>query len=659
MRSILVLLSLLVVPWVPASAAPVGPLELSKPEQVPPKLAQAVAAINRKEPDKARSLAREFLKEQPNSAYGHEVLGVAELVTGQWKEAETALMGALKIDPNRLGARLLLGQLYLQTGEPKKAEPQLREAIRVSPTTAVVRRTLAEALLRLGRPREALSEAQESLRLKNAPDLESQFLLASILNELGRVGEAELQLTDVLKAQPDYTEALLLQGLVKLELRKLDEAEALQKRVTEKEPKSQWGRLGLGVLRRLRAQLAQSRAELEKLAQDKPDWSLAQFELGRTLLALGDLDAALKAFERTEQTSSDANVAKVRVGEALLASGDTERALARARSAASSPTAGGPARQLLIKAYAAQGRPEQAEADLKAAVATASDLPAALDLGNFYLRIRRPKEAIEAFKGVTRVRPDAEERFVGLALAYAALGDKVEALAAANRVVKAQNGSADSQAFLGSIHERLGQPREAEAIYRTLLGRDPVNLEAGRALAALHVRDRRYAEATRLLEDLAKAHPRSPAPVFDLAGVYLQTGKSSQAITAYREALVRGGDDPAVLNNLAYLLGKDAGTRAEAVRLAERAHRMAPASPSAADTLGWLLFLQGDVSRSEKLVAAAAKSDARNPEIHYHLGAVLAKLGKRAAARRELELALRTPGFSEASEARRILDSLR
>ena len=68
-------------------------------------------------------------------------------------------------------------------------------------------------------------------------------------------------------------------------------------------------------------------------------------------------------------------------------------------------------------------------------------------------------------------------------------------------------------------------------------------------------------------------------------------------------------------------------------------------------------FIQRDVS--EKLVAAAAKSDPKNPEIHYHLGAVLAKLGKRAESRKELELALRSPGFPEAAEARRILDSLR
>lgn len=655
----LVLVSLLLAASLPAHAGPIGPLDLSKPEQAPPKLAAAVAALKQKDTSKARALVREFLKEQPNSAYGHEVLGITELASGQWKEAETALLGALKVDPNRQSARLLLGQLYLQTGEPAKAEPQLREAVRISPNLGVARRLLAEVLLRLGRPREALTEARESLRLSNGPDVETQFLIASSLNELGRAGEAELQLNEVLKAQPDYPEALLLQGLVKLQLVKLDEAEALLKRVTDKDPQSQWGRLGVGVLRRLKNQPVQSRTELESLVKDRPDWSLAQFELGRTLLALGDVDAALKAFERAEQTSPDPNVAKVRAGEALLAAGDTERGLARARLAASSPTAGPLARQLLISAYAAQGRPEAAEADLKAAAAKASDLSSALDLGNFYLKIGRPKEAVEVFTGITRIRPDAEERFVGLALAYAALGNKTEALAAANRVVKAQDNSVNSQAFLASIHERLGQRREAETIYRSLLGKNPANLEAGRALAALNARDKRYPEAIRLLEDLATAHPKSAAPVFDLAGVYLQSGKLSQAITAYREALARGGDDPVTLNNLAYLLGKDAGTRAEALRYAERAHRMAPGSPSTADTLGWLLYLQGDVARSEKLVAFAAKADARNPVIHYHRGAVLAKLGKRAEARQELELALRSPGFPEAAEARRILESIR
>ncbi|HET7875244.1 MAG TPA: hypothetical protein VFN71_06940, partial [Methylomirabilota bacterium] len=64
MRLILVLLGLLLIPWALASATPLGSLELSKPQQLPPKLADAVGALKRNQPEQARSLARAFLKEQ-------------------------------------------------------------------------------------------------------------------------------------------------------------------------------------------------------------------------------------------------------------------------------------------------------------------------------------------------------------------------------------------------------------------------------------------------------------------------------------------------------------------------------------------------------------------------------------------------------------------
>ena len=55
----------------------------------------------------------------------------------------------------------------------------------------------------------------------------------------------------------------------------------------------------------------------------------------------------------------------------------------------------------------------------------------------------------------------------------------------------------------------------------------------------------------------------------------------------------------------------------------------------------------------------AARSLPDNPEIQYHLGAAYAKQGKRAEARGALERSLRSQQFAQASEARRLLDSLR
>jgi Flp pilus assembly protein TadD len=113
-----------------------------------------------------------------------------------------------------------------------------------------------------------------------------------------------------------------------------------------------------------------------------------------------------------------------------------------------------------------------------------------------------------------------------------------------------------------------------------------------------------------------------------------------------------------LLNNLAYLLAADPASRDEAVRLAERAHSLAPQSPVVADTLGWLLYLKGDLPRAEALLAGAAKAAPNIAEVRYHLGVVYAKQGKAPEARRELEASLKAGDFKDAAEARRTLESL-
>jgi Flp pilus assembly protein TadD len=78
-----------------------------------------------------------------------------------------------------------------------------------------------------------------------------------------------------------------------------------------------------------------------------------------------------------------------------------------------------------------------------------------------------------------------------------------------------------------------------------------------------------------------------------------------------------------------------------------------------ADTLGWLHYQKGNLDRAEQLIAQAVGAAPNDPQIRYHLGAVYAKRGRKAEARRELEQALKTPTFPEAAEARKALETLR
>jgi cellulose synthase operon protein C len=213
--------------------------------------------------------------------------------------------------------------------------------------------------------------------------------------------------------------------------------------------------------------------------------------------------------------------------------------------------------------------------------------------------------------------------------------------------------------LLGSVYDRQGRTKDAEASYRKALDLSPYQMISARALAGLYDRSNRPKDAVKLLEETSQAHPQAAAPLVDLAAIQIKSGDSKAAVGTYRQALERDPDNPVVLNNLAYLLGADAATRDEAIRFAEAALARAPASASVADTLGWLVYQKGDLPRAQKLLAQAVAAEPRNPQMRYHLGTVLAKQGRKEEARRELEEALRGSSLPEAKDARALLDSLK
>ena len=88
------------------------------------------------------------------------------------------------------------------------------------------------------------------------------------------------------------------------------------------------------------------------------------------------------------------------------------------------------------------------------------------------------------------------------------------------------------------------------------------------------------------------------------------------------------------------------------------AYKLAPGSPIVQDTLGWILFSQGDIARARELLEQAARNSTA-PDVHYHYGAVLAKSGDVAGARKALTAALSSKaGFPGKKAAAELLNSL-
>jgi Tfp pilus assembly protein PilF len=193
---------------------------------------------------------------------------------------------------------------------------------------------------------------------------------------------------------------------------------------------------------------------------------------------------------------------------------------------------------------------------------------------------------------------------------------------------------------------------------RAVLAQNNFHLAATRAIAMLYVRERRPGDAIRLLQDAADAYPGLALPLLDLAQIHERAGDRAAATETYRAALTREPDNALVLNNFAFFLSADAARVDEALAMAERAYQKAPTSPAVVDTLGWLLYLKGDLERAETLVEEALGRMPDNSQVRYHLGMIYARRGKSAEARRALEDALASPDLAEAEDARRTLRSL-
>jgi tetratricopeptide (TPR) repeat protein len=115
-------------------------------------------------------------------------------------------------------------------------------------------------------------------------------------------------------------------------------------------------------------------------------------------------------------------------------------------------------------------------------------------------------------------------------------------------------------------------------------------------------------------------------------GQYLESrGDTDSAIEQYEQLLKNSGDDPVILNNLAWqyaISGQDG-----AIELAEEAHRLAPENGSITDTLAWILFNEGELERALSLLERAVEQSPDDPEIQFHLATVLRSTGNATRAK--------------------------
>lgn len=205
-------------------------------------------------------------------------------------------------------------------------------------------------------------------------------------------------------------------------------------------------------------------------------------------------------------------------------------------------------------------------------------------------------------------------------------------------------------AYLGAqiqiVHnlEMIGQSKEALAKLQALARDYPDFGEIPLVMGNLLRREEKFAEAVAAYDRAIAIYEKEKEIDWGLyfgRGVALErTHQWTRAEADFRKALQLNPDQPDVLNYLGYSWLDRGENRGEARRLIELAYSKAPDNGFIVDSMGWAMYLDGDLQGAVAMMEKAVELQPADPTLNDHLGDVYWKVGRRNEARFQWQRAL-------------------
>lgn len=273
--------------------------------------------------------------------------------------------------------------------------------------------------------------------------------------------------------------------------------------------------------------------------------------------------------------------------------------------------------------------------------------------------------ARDQFEILSAQAPKDTDLLFSLAMINHELKDRAAAKAYLHQVIALNKRQDEAHFFLGQIEMGAGDREQAIAHFKQVgdgedlmgatLNIARLQLDAGNerelarymddlresypprreqlyALEAnLYSESRRDGRSLALLERAIGEYPRSDTLRYARSILYERAGDIAAAETDLRSILERNPDDATALNALGYTLANRTERLDEARVLIEKALRLSPGEPAILDSMGWVLYRQGDYAEAIRYLARAyAKFP--DPEVAAHLGEALWVSGNRTGA---------------------------
>jgi putative PEP-CTERM system TPR-repeat lipoprotein len=643
----------------------------------------------------AREAIQQFLRAVPDSVSGQQLAGAIEFELKSYVTAERYLQSVLpKVARTSVARRILIAS-YLRSGRPDKALETLQPMLGDIDGNSNLLALAGEVFMQNGDAEKASGYFVKASAL-DPGDKGKQTAVALTRLARGQTDAAYEELEKIASTDTGIRADLaLIASQIKerrfdLAMKSIDALE--RKRVADPLVAPLVDNLRGTALLGARDVLG-ARTNFEIALQKNPDYLPAVTNLAKLDLVERKPEDAKKRFQSVLARNPGSSFALLALAELEgRTGGKVEDVLSLIdRSVAANPTDAA-SRLALINFHLAVKDAKKAVAVAQEALATLPDNAAILDAegraqqaaGNFnqalsvyarlselnpgaihpYLRMaeiqvasKNKDAALQVLRKALSVKPDSIEAQRATIMLDLDAGRVAEAVATARNVQRQYPGSPAGYLLEGDAHAVAKAWKEAAEAYRKGV-RQTGSSDLAMGLHAALTAQNNLGEASKFATGWLKDHSDDQRFRLYLAESATARKDYPMAIRHYRTLLDSQPDNPALLNNLAWVMAQNKDPKA--IEVAEKAHGLAPDQANIADTLGALLVDKGNLVRGIELLKKARSLAPNNPMIQFNLASALVKAGNNAEAKPMLvELSTLGTRFSRNREVSELLQGMR
>ncbi|HUH30729.1 MAG TPA: XrtA/PEP-CTERM system TPR-repeat protein PrsT, partial [Rhodanobacter sp.] len=592
------------------------------------------------------------------------LMGAVNYAQGNYGQAEMYLSNAMGMDRKNDSIRKLLALTYYREGRSRQALDALRPAVPGTPSDTELLALLQKAAtaghgpggaatpttntsgpsdpqfanvdkaLATGNGGEAirLLQAMPAGDAANEARRNSRLVMAYVRDK--RPAEAAKAAAAYAAKNPQDSAAHLLYGTALIAAGQRTEARAQYLKAWKLNPKNLAALMSLGNLDSLEGHYKDAAGRYNTVLKADPKNAVAMTALGQLAVVQGDKAAAIKWYEQAIGAAPKSPAAYAGLAVLYSESGQFEEAVGTARQLVAANPDNPAALNALGAAQLNAGRHAEALQPLQHAVKLAPQVPLyRINLARAQLLGKDAKAAQDNLDAVIKADPKQVAAVTLRAFMKLQDHDLPGATALAQMLQKQTATKAAGFALEGDLSMANKSYTEAARAYQQALNIQydrPLVIKSFQALSESGAK-----EPERVLHDWLAKHPDDAATRLLLADYYMGHAQNTLAADQYEQVLKVHPSQVAALNNLAWIYTEQHNPKA--LTLAKQAYKLAPQSPSIADTYAWALIAANQPKVALPIVLQAAKAAPKVPSIQYHLAVAQARTGDHAGARGTLE----------------------